>query len=40
MAAYKAPREFVFLRQLPRNALGKVQKKPLGAALTRWLARP
>jgi acyl-CoA synthetase (AMP-forming)/AMP-acid ligase II len=31
LARYKAPREVVFLRELPRNATGKVLKRRLGA---------
>jgi fatty-acyl-CoA synthase len=29
LAAYKAPREFEFLEELPRNATGKVLKREL-----------
>ncbi len=31
LARYKAPREVVFLRELPRNATGKVLKRSLPA---------
>jgi malonyl-CoA/methylmalonyl-CoA synthetase len=29
LAAYKAPKRFIFLEDLPRNAMGKVQKSLL-----------
>jgi malonyl-CoA/methylmalonyl-CoA synthetase len=32
LAPHKRPREVRFLDELPRNELGKVQKKRLGAA--------
>jgi fatty-acyl-CoA synthase len=32
LARYKAPREVIFLEQLPRNATGKVLKRELQAA--------
>ena len=31
MAPYKAPRSFVFVEKIPRNAMGKVNKKDLRA---------
>ncbi len=31
LARYKVPREVVFLKELPRNATGKVVKRELGA---------
>jgi acyl-CoA synthetase (AMP-forming)/AMP-acid ligase II len=33
LAGYKAPRRVVFVEELPSNALGKVQKAQLRAAL-------
>ena len=33
LAAYKAPRTVLFVEELPSNALGKVQKARLRAAL-------
>ena len=32
LARYKAPREVIFLQQLPRNATGKVLKRELQTA--------
>jgi len=34
LAAYKAPREFEFLDELPRNATGKILKRELHARET------
>lgn len=39
LAAYKVPKRVVFVDELPRNAIGKVQKKALRAAF-RSLYRP
>lgn len=40
LAPYKIPRDFVIGRELPRNALGKVQKTALRDALIAENARP
>ena len=29
LPSYKVPREFVFVKEIPRNAMGKVNKKEL-----------
>jgi acyl-CoA synthetase (AMP-forming)/AMP-acid ligase II len=34
LASFKVPRAFIRMDALPRNALGKVQKHLLGAAVT------
>ncbi|HEX2035079.1 MAG TPA: hypothetical protein VHS99_12920, partial [Chloroflexota bacterium] len=34
LASYKKPRQVVFLKALPRNALGKVQKHLLASELS------
>ena len=33
LAAYKAPRRVIFLDELPKNALGKVEKRDLVRSL-------
>jgi acyl-coenzyme A synthetase/AMP-(fatty) acid ligase len=37
LACYKQPKHWFFLQQLPKTALGKVQKAPLKAQLMQQL---